>query len=308
MRGARLHALTTSHGASMQAAAEVVADARNSLLGEVFVLDHPSFVRSLNHKLSDGVTIEFLVDPERRFQQSRGALERARFETPVGASRKVHSKAFSADDASGIVMSMAPLRVDADILAFGARLKGPEAAALSALTRAGLTDDTAQVQRAAAHAARLGVVQNDAYHGVRHVTDGLESTVDGAGASLLYAPKAFTDMAMSRRLVEAAKREVAVTVVTRGRRMKPAVRKHLSGVRNLRLRLHDDPRMHGNALIADGARTYVGSAHATPRALGREGTSRLSRELGVLFDDRDRAGQVREAIEQRLTGDLAAAW
>ena len=57
--------------------------------------------------------------------------------------------------------------------------------------------------------------------------------------------------------------------------------------------------IHAKALVADGARAYVGSENFTGGSLG------YNRELGVIFDEADNAGQVTK-VDSTILSDFNA--
>ena len=286
--GAGARRLLIGGGEIMPALQRGIGRAHRDFTGEIFVLNDPMTVRNLNAQARDGVRLRFLVDPERFSEQSRGSLPRGVHRESVPMPGKVHAKAFAADENWGMVSTLPPVK-GADFIpgSYALEVEGPGARAIADVTKAGIADDAAASRAASAVAAEHGILVNDARFGIDYLTQGMNYVVDSATGRLEVVLKAMNDVPFARRIAAAAReRDLQVHVVTMERHLSPKVRRILEDAPGIELQTGTESRiLHGNAIVADRSVAYIGSGHATSRAMGRESASRRSREMGAIIDE-----------------------
>lgn len=268
---------------------------REGLYIDAFKLHEPSMVRAVEGAARRG-PVGVLLDPEFTTLQSRDQLAR------LGASLveyapmpgKNHGKSLVGQ--RGMVTSVpftpaGPLRTD-----FGVALDPAGSEALRDLMRTGLTRDRSDIRGAALVAREHGILLNDRINRVEHLADYLDEQIADSD-TLLVASKRLDDSRSERRLARSARGGSDVTLITKDIERDTQRRLERAGVR-----VRTMPTLHGNAMVFDGRRGYVGSAYLHDRSLGRDG--RPTREVGIAFDD-PRA--VRK-LEADLTGAAPSAW
>jgi len=126
-----------------------------------------------------------------------------------------------------------------------------------------------------------------------HPRDALVSFIDQAKASLDVEVQSLSDTAITRAIVAAHGRSVAVRVVLSGAPgVTPGEAAAMTALKSagVPVRTLVEPYMHAKAVVVDGRAAYVGSHNFTPTALTR------NREIGVVAASTDEAQKVSRTI------------
>ncbi|MCW2926678.1 MAG: hypothetical protein JWM86_646 [Thermoleophilia bacterium] len=248
---------------NLQAMADIADTATTQLDMDLFAGSHP---QTLERLAADrpGVNSLFLADPEVS-QAIRGtAGKHGASIVNVGAfPAKNHAKSVVADGERGIVTTAALAPKTPERWEVGATFEGRSAGALSRLTRATASGDTAAIQVAAGEAQAAGILVNDPQHGVWHLSEELRGMVQRADRRIIVATKRLEEPGMLQLLTDAKGRGVDVQITPKKAGGMP---------------------LHANVLVADDV-AYLGSGHLTKRVLTGNGSNgRVSRELGLVLD------------------------
>jgi cardiolipin synthase len=268
----------------------IIRKARRSLHVEMYLLTDDTAVQALVESRQAGNDVQVILEPH-PFQadgDNQAAYDRlgAAGVAVSWASPRfalTHAKLLIADGARACVMTLN-------------------------LTRAGLTtnreyaivdDDPTDVSRletlfaADRVGASASVPSGRLLVSPGNARSELSALIEGARRSLQVEMEELSDAATVNALVAAAARAVSVTVVLPGTGRSAltsgAARRLADGGASVRVLA--SPTVHAKAMVADGARLYVGSANLTAGSLDH------NREVGILLDDAATAGQVARAID-----------
>jgi phosphatidylserine/phosphatidylglycerophosphate/cardiolipin synthase-like enzyme len=120
----------------------------------------------------------------------------------------------------------------------------------------------------------------------------LADLVAGARRTLAVEMEELSDPDLVDGLVSAVARAVAVTVVLPASGQSAATSAAARSLSDggVSVRLLASPTLHAKAMVADGARVYVGSVNLTTASLDH------NREIGIMLDDGALAGEVARTI------------
>lgn len=280
--------------------AGMIRGADDEVVGELFKLTNPNVLDAIAER-APNVRATLLHDPD-VFLSQLFAPRRARLaESGVNsrlfgdvATHKLHTKSFVVDAERGWLSTAAIMRHGV-MLDFSATVSGDAARALRQLTLTTIGKGRWAQRRAAAAAARQGILLNDRSAGITQLTRGVNLVIDSAKDELVIATKMFNDADLARRIARRAQEGVDVFVATQSSKMSGKVRRILAGSD---VTVVDDvlSMLHGNAAVADGRLGYFGTGHLSQRAMGNPAW-RASREIGALVEG-EHAANIREAVRE----------
>jgi phosphatidylserine/phosphatidylglycerophosphate/cardiolipin synthase-like enzyme len=278
--------------------AGLIGGADHEVVGEVFKLTNPAVLDAIADR-APGVRATLLHDPDvfvsELFAPRRARLAESGAQSHLFgdvATHKLHTKSFVADAERGWLSTAAIMRHGV-MLDFSATVSNDAARALRQLTISTIEKGRWGQRRAAAAAARQGILLNDRSAGITHLTQGVNLVIDSAQHELVIATKMFNDADLARRIARRAQEGVDVFVATQSAKMSGKVRAILA---DSNVRVVDDvlSMLHGNAAVADGQLGYFGTGHLSQRAMG-DPRWRASREIGALVEG-EHAVTIRDAI------------
>ncbi|MCE9670505.1 hypothetical protein LY474_22125 [Myxococcus stipitatus] len=148
-------------------------------------------------------------------------------------------------------------------------------------------EDKAKLASLAAKLASKGVVVNDPMIKTPYAARAIDGLITGATRSIRVTVSELQDVATTQKLIEQAKKGLEVTIQHRGldEKSREALSEAMRENPGLKLKVEDiaawKPYPHFNAVFADGAQSYVGTAYLWPNQLVMAHHG-LSHECGVV--------------------------